>query len=380
MQYNFCLSSGEFMKKNLLLILIVFPIPVFLLAEFNIPPNQWVDAALTYELPSNLSKVRWETTDGYCGSMFRTKNNSVLIRTGVDSQEAGYSPGFYSNTTLEWRPAEQKATIVEIANWGGGSYGNGSILPAFADHPTPTPRHTYDGLTYVEPEDAFYFILGANWRIAAKAEGVVKETFDLDNESTWRFSFADKRWQRINHSVRTIGYRGSPYENHLQHWPEGKKLIFLNDSAIFYAEFDLATQQWAKVELANKSPFSLYNARSTWDSKRALWVFRLGPKVSQFNPATREFTLLPEIYELPTDEKDPRRNWKGITYISKHDVYLATGNTGNDTWVYTPGHDKWKNIQGGNIELVNGYPQYDPSSDLVVLVYQLKAFRFRYQP
>ena len=33
-------------------------------------------------------------------------------------------------------------------------------------------------------------------------------------------------------------------------------------------------------------------------------------------------------------KKDPRWASKGICYVSKHDAYLVTGPTGNDTRVY----------------------------------------------
>jgi len=345
-----------------------------------VPDNTWMEAKLTHLLPENVPDARWVTSDGYCGSAFRSKAGAILFRSGVESKQAGLSPGFYSNTTLEWSPASAKARVVEVANWGGGSYGGGKLLPASKDHPMPSPRHTYDGITYVEPEDSMYLVLGANWRIANEAEDGVEKVLDQDNNSTWKYRFADGRWHRIDHNVRKVGYTGSPYENHLRWWPEGKRLLFLNDDGSFYAEFDLATQTWAKVNLKNQCPMRLYNARSTWDAKRQLWVFRLGPRAVTFDPKTREFHALPNIYDIPTDEKDQRRDSQGIVYIPKHDVYLATGINGNDTWVYEVEKGKWVNIKGGEISLVNGYPQYDSGSDLVGLVYQLKAFRFRYVP
>jgi hypothetical protein len=125
---------------------------------------------------------------------------------------------------------------------------------------------------------------------------------------------------------------------------------------------------------------SLYNARSTWDSRRSLWVFRLGPKVCTFDPKAREFKAVPDAYELPTDEKDPKRTWKGITYIPKHDVYLVTGPTGNVTLVFNVEKGTWSNVKGGDAALPNGYPQYDARTDQVGLVYQLQTAVFRYVP
>ena len=121
------------------------------LAADEIPVNTWTVVDIDWEKP--LAKVaddaRWQTGDGYSDSVLRTKTGEVLIRTGITSKKLGLSPGFYTNTTVAWNIANDEARIVEIANWGGGSYGGAKLLPAFADHPTPTPRHTYDGICYV---------------------------------------------------------------------------------------------------------------------------------------------------------------------------------------------------------------------------------------
>ena len=341
-----------------------------------VKPNTWVAAKPSYALPKNLPGARFMTTDGYCGSTYRSKTGTILSRTGVRSKAAGLTPGFYSNATLEWDLRTNRVRVVEIAHWGGGSYGGGRLLPAFKDHPTPSPRHTYDGLTYVEGQDAMYFMLGANWRVGSRATEQAKAAFALDNASTWRYTFADGKWHRIGHNIRKFwnGHRASPYESHLQHWPEGGKLLFFDSNARCYAEFDLKTETWQKAATANKSPMSFYNARSTWDSKRQLWVFRLGARACTFDPKTRTFARLPDSSDNAKDRS------KGIVYIPKHDVYLVTGATGNHTKVYDVAEGKWLDIAGGDIKLVNGYPQYDPRTDLVGLVYQLKAFTFRYVP
>ena len=96
--------------------------------------------------------------------------------------------------------------------------------------------------------------------------------------------------------------------------------------------------------------------------------------------------ILPDCWELPPaaspeeKKREPRWASKGVCYISKHDVYLVTGPTGNDTRVYEVAAGRWADLRGGDIELVNGYCQYEPESDLVVLSYQLKCFRLRYVP
>ncbi|MGB2822663.1 MAG: hypothetical protein WBF17_16885 [Phycisphaerae bacterium] len=346
-------------------------------AGLNPLPNTWVEAKLKYVLPEHVKDAHWQTTDGYCGSTYRTKSGAILSRTGVRSKSAGLSPGFYSNATLEWLMTSNIVRVVEIANWGGGSYGGGRLLKAYKDHPTPTPRHTYDGITYVPRLDAMYFMLGANWRVASKATEQAKAEHARDEKCTWKYTFADRRWHRIEDSIRRFwptGRQVSPYEAHMQYWPEGDRILFLNDRGRYYAEFDVKTEKWAKLEPANKAPMSLYNARSTWDSKRGIWVFRLGPKLCTFDPRTRNFKALPNC---PAGEKDKS---KGVVHIPAHDVYLVTGATGSDTHVYDIDNGEWSTVKGGDIKLVNGYPQYDPKTDLVGLVYQLKAYVFRYVP
>jgi hypothetical protein len=77
----------------------------------------------------------------------------------------------------------------------------------------------------------------------------------------------------------------------------------------------------------------------------------------------------------------------GIAYNSKNDVYIVTGPTGNDTKVYhippdgTPiENGSWSTVYGGTDSLPDGYPQYDPAADQVLLVRQHYAYRFRYDP
>ncbi len=346
----------------------------------KVPANTWVEAKPKRVLPGHIPGAWWTTGDGYCGSTYRTKTGTILSRTGIKSLKQGYRPGFYSNATLEWDLAGGEARVVEVSRWGGGSSGRGKLLPGFKDSPTPSPRHTYDGITYVESQDAMYIMLGAYGRI--RGNGCTAEAakqLGVDHNSTWKYSFKTGRWKRIEGNVNKF-FKCSPYETHLQYWPEGGKLIFLNDGGGKYAEFDLATGKWAQVALKNKCPQSLYHARSTWDSRRALWVFRRGPQCCTFNPKTREFKALPDNGLASGDKKGKLGTWKGVAYIAKHDAYLVTGPTGNDTRVYEVAEGKWKSVKGGDIALVNGYAQYDPRTGLVGLVFQLKNYVFRYVP
>ncbi|MGE3804001.1 MAG: alpha/beta hydrolase fold domain-containing protein, partial [Gemmataceae bacterium] len=239
----------------------------------QLPVNTWIEVKPEFQLPATPRDARWLTGDGFSDSVYRSKTGTILIRTGIDSKEVGYSPGFYTNTTVEWDLKTDKARVLEISNWGGGSYTPGRLLPAFKEQVTPMPRHTYDGICYVEDEDAVYMMLGAHGRSFRKDfDDATKEAYSQDVQSTWKLDLATGRWTRIPESVRKHWNENacSPYESHLQHWRAGNKLLFLNDRANHAAEFDLKTQKWEKVETKNETPMSLYNARSTWNSKRDL--------------------------------------------------------------------------------------------------------------
>ncbi len=361
----------------------------------SLPDNTWVKVDIDFDktLKDYLgdTKGRWSTTDGYSDNVFHSINGSVLIRTGIDCKELGLSPGFYTNATVEWNLETDTARVVEVANWSGGSYGGGRLLPAYDRHMTPTPRHTYDGICFVPNENRVYMMLGANWRIGGRgASEDAKAELKKDGGRTWAFSFDTNRWECIEDNVWNY-FKCSPYENHMTLWPKGGKLLFLNDGGSKYAQFDLKTRKWMIAELANDCPMRLYNARSTWDSRRSLWVFRLGPRLCTFDPQTGKFEELPNCYamKVPTREQlkqltangkkpDPRLRAKGICYISKHDRYLVCGPTGDDTAAYDPSSKKWTKINGGSIELVNGYLQYNPDLDIVAMNYQLSCFKFKF--
>lgn len=346
------------------------------------PPNTWVAAKPAFELPADLKDARWATGDGYSDSVYRSKTGGILIRTGIHSDSAVLSPGFYTNTTVEWDLKTGRVAVVEVSPWGGGSYGHGSLPAGFAERPAPSPRHTYDGICYVEPEDAVYLVLGANARIGGTGcTEEAKAALKPDMRCTWKYSFADRRWSRIDSNPSTLyGKDVYPYEAHLAHWPEAGKLLFIDGYARNPATFDLKAGTWEKMSLKNKPTCPMYNSRSTWDSKRQLWVFRLGAQVGTFDPRTAEFGQVSPPYEQPAGKDDPRGKMKGIAYISAHDVYLINGPTGADTHVYSPQTGKWSRLDGGDLQLINGYLQYDPKTDHVVLSYQHTAFVLRYTP
>ena len=353
--------------------------------HFEIPPNTWVKADVTFLKPDHIPDAQWVTTDGYSGSTFRPDTGTVIWRTGIRSKTLGLTPGFYGNATLEWDPTSDVVRTLDVQDeWGGGSYGGARLLEGFAANPQPCPRHTYDGLTYVPETKSLYLMLGAFGRMSGgKATDQAKAQLAVDARSTWRYSFDGGKWHRIDDSIRRFWssvYTVSSYESHLRYWPAENLLLYLDDKGRHYATFDLKTERWSKGELKNDCPMRLYNARSTWDARRGLWVFRLGPQLCTFDPTTATFDSLPAPYPMPDEEKDPRRVTKGVTCISRHDVYLIAGPTGNDTYAFDPNSKTWRRIDGGDLAMVNGYMEYDPASDLAVMVYQHQAYRFRYVP
>ena len=58
---------------------------------------------------------------------------------------------------------------------------------------------------------------------------------------------------------------------------------------------------------------------------------------------------LPLAATKQDQKKEPRCASKGICYIAKHDVYLITGPTGNDTRVYNAAKRTWTSLLGGDI-------------------------------
>jgi len=359
--------------------------------------NTWTRARVDFDktLKTYLGdkKGRWSTTDGYSDNVYRSATGNVLIRTGINCKALGLSPGYYTNTTVEWDLKTDTARVIEVANWSGGSYGHGALLPDYAKHATPTPRHTYDGICYVPSQDSMYVMLGANWKIGGRgANAEAKAELKKDGGRTWAYDFAKKRWRCIEDNVWKH-FKCSPYENHMAHWPAGRKLLFLNDRGAKYAQFDLTTQKWTAIKTANACPMSLYNARSAWDSKRSLWVFRLGPNLCTFDPRENRFEALPNCYDMRIPSRDELKKMKskgvkpdqrlaakGVCYISTHDRYLVIGPSGDDTAAYNPLTKKWSAIKCGKIKLPNGYLQYNAKLDIVAMNYQLDCFKFKYVP
>ncbi len=362
----------------------------------ELAPNTWVKVEVDFSkaLADFLGgkKGGWSQGDGFSDNLYRAKTGEVLIRTGVVCREIGWSPGFYTNASVLWDLKTDTAKVINVANWGGGSSGFGKLLPAFKDHQTPTPRHTYDGMAYVPEKDVMYMMLGANWRVGGRgATPEAKAQLKKDGGITWKYDFKTGRWSGIDHHVRNVLGKVYPYESHMRYWPKGGKLLFLDSGGKNCAEFDLEQEKWEKVALKGKCPMSLYNARSAWDSKRGIWIFRLGPRLCTFNPETRTFEKLPDCYDMkiPTrdelkkmkkEERDTRLFMKGVCYISKHDRYLVCGPTGNDTAAYDPEAKKWTAVKGGDLKLTNGYMKYNPELDLVAMNFQLRCFKFRYVP
>jgi len=366
-------------------------------APAELPANAWTKVTIDQKAAlatSNVQGAAWMFSDGYSDSVFRSKTGNVLIRTGIHSKAAGLTPGFYTNTTVEWDLKSDTARVVEVANWSGGSYGGANPLPANKEHPTPNPRHTYDGICYVPEEDSVYMLFGAYMRSLGgepSAEG--RALIEAEADNTWQYSFEKKAWTRIDGSPKKLGLPiRSLYETHLTYWPEGKKLLFLDNGGGNGAEFDLEKREWKAAPPANKPGMSVYHARSTWDTKRGLWVFRKGPDVCTYDPKERKFEKLPDCWDLgiPLAERlksgsadkpaEKRINWKGVCYIPKHDVYLVTGPTGDDTMVWHAAEKKWSALKAGAGELPNGYCQYSPELDLVTMNIHLDCHKLRYVP
>jgi hypothetical protein len=221
--------------------------------------------------------------------------------------------------------------------------------------------------------------LGAFSHVFEGATEEAKKQLELDALSTWQFSFETDRWRRIDDSVRRMWpdtSRPSSYYSFLQYWPGSGKLFFLGSGSRCYAVFDLATERWEERKLANKCPLGLSRAHSAWDSRRELLIVRQGGELCAFDPRGAEFRKLPDLYAGETASP----GFHGIAYDSKNDVYVATGATGEDTLVCDPESGRVENVRAGKLRLPNGYLEYDPGSDLVVMVFHRSVHLFRYLP
>jgi len=341
----------------------------------GLPYNQWIAAKAKYLLPK-IPHPGWNFGDEYCASMFRSKTNTVLFRSGVLTKvkKPGVCrlwPGYYSNAMMEWNPRTNEVRPIDIFNWGGGSGGGGCLLPNFTSHPSPSPRHTYDGMAYVPKTDTVYLVLGATWKIQKNATKAALSAYTLDMQSTWKYVISKKRWYRIKGNVRAL-FKKPPfaYQSHLRYWAKGNRLLFVDSEGKSHAEFDLTTETWKEVKAKQNSPCRLNGARSAWDSKRDVWLFRANKEVCSYDPSTRSYKRLPD-----TDV-----NHTNITYLSKYDLYLVAGPTGDDTRIFDPKTNKWRSLKGGAIKLPNGYLEFDPLSGLVLMVRQSQTFWLRFRP
>ena len=169
----------------------------------------------------------------------------------------------------------------------------------------------------------------------------------------------------------------------MAYWPEEHRLMFLSGKGNYYAEFDTSSKKWVTCEAKISDPIDVFGARTDWDDRRQRWLFRLGAEVAYWDPIGRAWKKLPrlpqELDEIPHGGKKWHK-YKGIAWISKHDVYIANGRTGADTYILKPGESSWKRIDGGDLELPNGYLEYDEVTDQTILVWHRKIYTFRYDP
>lgn len=372
----------------------------------DLPANKWVGLELR-----KYYDQKWGHYDGYSDTVYRPDTDTVLIRTNLERKELkDRNSGFYTNGTLEWNPRTNEVRFIEITNWHAGSSGRfkGYPLPAFEKHPTPVPRHTYDVLAYVPEENGMYTTMGAYSRLGGKIKRVedkekrdrALKLFRQEGKSTWKLDVETGEWERFEGSPKTVFPDVWMYEGHMTYWPEKNVLIFLGSKGKRYAHFDLEEKVWKK---AAKQPSGfpvraferLWHMRSTWDSKRHLWVFRLSHKVIVFDPKTAKMKKLPDPYDPEYDEKETkgRRQYAAdsqgsICYISKHDVYMlprVPGPWGNKTMVFHPDKEEWEAVKGGNTLPVRKkkgprYCHYDEKGDVVVFTFHHYAAVFRYVP
>ena len=362
--------------KNALILTLLFT--AFAAAQ----DNTWVQVAPQASIPSEYSGLSFvgQMAHGYGNLVYRPSSGTFLY---MDCLQDALSSGcrqpnsFYANAVCSWNPQANTLGVLKVGNWGGGSYGNGCLLPEFANDTTPAPRHTYEGFVYVDSTDALYLMLGAYTRImGGTPTPEAQAMYNLDVKSTWKYTFSNNRWRRIASHVSDVSRVRSSYETHMVHWSTGGKILWAGHYGWEHAEFDLASETWELVTTVNRAPFSLYGALSDWDSQREIWIFRKGDSVATYNPATKTYTALPGCGLSKSN----------ICYLPDHDVYLATGGTAAQTKIYNPGSRTWTLINGGSLTFdcnSDLYMRYDPvtgKAGIVTDAANPRYYTFKYVP
>lgn len=134
---------------------------------------------------------------------------------------------------------------------------------------------------------------------------------------------------------------------------------------------DLSTEVWVNINTTYPSlhsSFSLYNARSAWDSRRQLWIFQNDTNTCTYNPTTKSYSLLPSS----------KISAKTISYDSRRDVYLIVGGNSKTTRYFSPTNNCWyAPIINDSVTVGQGYLVYDSLNDFHAWVIQKNAKKFR---
>jgi hypothetical protein len=330
---------------------------ILLLAQFfmpggelaaQTPTNTWIEVSPPTSYPAGRAG-RPEGRSNYGGIAYRPASGSILFYDGYVGEEAASS--IYANTMASWDIAQNRVNALKITE------------------SAPHKRHTYEDFVYVDTKDAVYMMKGA-WDHGCHdaADGL------------WQYTFSDNTWRSIPTNI-AIAASDSHCEGHMAYWKAGGKLIYVDSTGRDLYEFNLSTQVWTKVTGTYNTTLSLYNAQSTWDSNRNLWVF-WNRGLFAYDPVTRVFSTLPVSGSSPGAAGE-----SGITYIPSLDAYmLAAGSGASGTWVYRNSTRSWQQISGAalpvNGELTHTYIQYDPGTDMIYAFQGVgrRFFKMRYVP
>lgn len=270
--------------------------------------NTWNETHPSFVLPEgrhgSIIGTSWNTWT------YRAKDNSLLYYDRYVGEE--FPNTIYGNTLTAWSLDSNRVTALVM-------------------HDTvPSERHTYEAFVYVDSLDAVYMMLGATHGCGSDGK-------------MWEYSFATGSWRVVSTTVPDA----YGCEVHMQYWKKGHQILFLSgDNKVF--SFDFSSHQWSPWSITFPPEVDVYNAKSTWDTKRDLWVFyggNTGNNLAAFDPSTKRFTLLtapglrPKAY-----------SHTGITYLPGYDAFMIAGGiTGTETWVYENATHMWHVVSGANV-------------------------------